>query len=298
MWRMLGIDLGGTQIKSSMVTASGEVKDVRRTPTPQNDPSGQQSIAVLSELILEYKSQYPNLEAVGLVVPGLVDAQNGISLYTGTLGWRNLDIAKQISDRTGIPVALEHDVTAGGLAELKVGVARGLERGVVIQIGTALAAAFIIDGKIFHPHPSVGEVGHAPLPNNRPCVCGKTGCVEMTVSGGALARNYKALTGKDATAFEMLELQAQGDAPARELLEEFLSGLAFLITWLASSIAPQAVVISGGIALAKDFLVSGLEKELDNRIGIQLRPEIRISELSGDSGCIGAGMVAYERFAK
>jgi len=294
MTSMLGLDLGGTQIKSGLVELSGSIDQIRRTPTPQQDPSGEASVEVLAELA----SGYQDFEAVGLVVPGLVDAATGTCLLSGTLGWRNLPIARMLEQKINKPVFLEHDVTASGVAELKVGAAQGCDRAVVIAIGTALAAAMIIQGKVFHPHPSVGEVGHAPLPNNRPCVCGKSGCVEMTVSGGALSRNFLALTGENLTADEIISRSEQGDGPARELVAEFVHGLGFSITWLSSVIAPEVVVIAGGLASAKDFLSAALDQELSKQIGIQLRPEIRFSTLGGNSGCIGAGLTAYERMAK
>jgi glucokinase len=291
MRAMLGLDLGGTQIKSGLVLADGTLEQVLRTPTPQNDPSGQQAASKLAEIA----SQYSGFEAVGLVVPGLVDPEAGVCKFSGTLGWRELPIASMLQAKLDKPVYLEHDVTAGGVAELGVGAAQGVKRGVVIAIGTALAAALIIDGKIFHPHPSVGEVGHAPLPNNRPCVCGKTGCVEMTVSGGALQRNFEASTGKNIPAQEIVELAQAGDPKATELVKELAHGLGFSITWLASTIAPEVVVLAGGLATAGPYLMQALGKELDEQIGIQLKPEIRVSTLGGNSGCIGAGLVAHNR---
>jgi glucokinase len=240
-------------------------------------------------------SGYSDYEAIGLVVPGLVDAELGVCKFSGTLGWRELPIAKMLQEVVNKPVFLEHDVTAGGVAELGVGVAKGVNRGVVIAIGTALAAAFIINGEIFHPHPSVGEVGHAPLPNNRPCVCGKTGCVEMTVSGGALQRNFESLSGKKLTAEQIVSLSQTGDTQAKELVDEFVHGLGFSITWLASTIAPEVVVLAGGLATSGDFLANALDKQLSEMIGIQLKPEIRLSTLGGNSGCIGAGLVAHNR---
>jgi glucokinase len=291
MRAMLGLDLGGTQIKSGLVHSDGTLEQVKRTPTPQDDPSGVQAVEALAEIA----SSYEGFEAVGLVVPGLVDAEAGICKFSGTLGWRELPIAQMLEDRIQKKVFLEHDVTAGGVAELGVGAAKGVKRGVVIAIGTALAAAFIIDGKIFHPHPSVGEVGHGPLPNKRPCVCGKTGCVEMTVSGGALQRNFEAATGKKLAAQEIVELAQHGDPQALELVDELTHGLGFSITWLASTIAPEVVVLAGGLATAGPYLTDSLAKQLDAQIGIQLRPEIRVSTLGGNSGCIGAGLVAHER---
>jgi glucokinase len=291
MRAMLGLDLGGTQIKSGLVFSDGTLEQVQRTPTPQNDPTGVASLSTLAEIA----EKYSGYDAIGLVVPGLVDAELGICKFSGTLGWRELPIAKMLQDAVQKPVYLEHDVTAGGVAELGVGAARGVNRGVVIAIGTALAAALIIDGKIFHPHPSVGEVGHAPLHNDRPCVCGKTGCVEMTVSGGGLQRNYEAATGKKLQAEEIVSLAQSGDKAAEALVAEFVHGLGFSITWLASTIAPEVVVIAGGLATSGDFLRNALDAQLNQMIGIQLKPEIRLSSLGGNSGCIGAGLVAHNR---
>lgn len=291
MRAMLGLDLGGTQIKSGLVYSDGRLEQVLRTPTPQNDPSGLEAVKALAGVA----KHYSDYEAVGLVVPGLVDAASGVCKFSGTLGWRELPIAQMLQDQIGLPVFLEHDVTAGGVAELVVGAAKGVNRGVVIAMGTALAAALIIDGKVFHPHPSVGEVGHAPLPNDRPCVCGKTGCVEMTVSGGGLQRNYEAQTGNKLMAAEIVELAKQSDPEASKLVEELVHGLGFSITWLASTIAPEVVVLAGGLATADSFLTESLSKQLDRQIGIQLRPEIRVSTLGGNSGCIGAGLVAHNR---
>jgi glucokinase len=291
MRAMLGLDLGGTQIKSGLVYPDGKLEQVLRTPTPQNDPTGLEAVDALAKIA----SQYSDYQAVGLVVPGLVDAVSGTCKFSGTLGWRELPIAKMLQDKIDRPVFLEHDVTAGGVAELVVGAAKGVNRGVVIAMGTALAAALIIDGKVFHPHPSVGEVGHAPLPNNRPCVCGKFGCVEMTVSGGALQRNYEAETGKRLLAAEIVELAKQLDPIATKLIDELVHGLGFSITWLASTIAPEVVVLAGGLATADSLLIESLSKQLDQQIGIQLRPEIKVSTLGGNSGCIGAGLVAHDR---
>lgn len=294
MRAMLGLDLGGTQIKSGLVFEDGTLTQVIRTPTPQSDPTGNAAIATLVKIV----SNYSDFDAIGLAVPGLVDADLGICKFSGTLGWRELPIASMLQQKVAKPVFLEHDVTAGGVAELEVGAARGVTRGVVIAIGTALAAALIVNGEIFHPHPSVGEVGHAPLPNTRPCVCGKTGCVEMTVSGGALQRNFEALTGKKLSAEDIVSLSRTGDNQAQELVTEFVNGLGFSITWLASTIAPEVVVLAGGLATSGDFLRQELDKQLSHMIGIQLKPEIRVSNLGGNSGCIGAGIVAHHRMKK
>lgn len=292
--KILGIDLGGTAIKSGLISSFGEVGQLRRTKTPSNDASGEQAVAVLAEIVQSYL-QTNQISVIGLCVPGIVDSANGIAVFSGTLGWRNLPIAERLEKLVGVPVYLEHDVTASGYAELRIGAAQGFDSAMILAIGTALAACFVINGEIYRPHSAVGEIGHAPTRNQRVCVCGQTGCMEMTVSGGALVRNYRALSGKDATPEQILGSHQGLDAFAREIRSEFYQALAFGIHFVASTLGPEAVIIAGGIADADPEFAVSLELELDRVLGIQLRPRILISSLEGTSGCIGAGLSAMNR---
>lgn len=292
--QILGIDLGGTSIKSALVNSAGDLSNLQRTPTPQNDASGARAIDVLAALIRSYLD-VAEFDAVGLCVPGIVDSENGIAKFSGTLGWRELPIANELTKLTGLPVFLEHDVTAGGIAELEVGEAKGANSAAILAIGTALAACFVIDGKVYRPHTAVGEIGHAPTPNNRPCVCGKSGCMEMTVSGGALVRNYKELTGKDATPMDILQKLATTNDAAQALRQEFYSTLGFGIQFISATLGPELVVLAGGVPDADPDFQKEVEAELDHRFSIQLRPQIRISKLEGTSGCIGAALSALKK---
>lgn len=294
--QVLGLDVGGTTIKSGLVDSLGNLTDLRRTPTPQ-DTSGEKLVAALSELVSSYKESNPNLSAVGLCVPGIVDSENGIAVWSGTLGWRDLPLASQLSNKTGLPVKLVHDVTAGGVAEQTIGAAKGFDSAVVIAIGTGLAASVILDGKIYRPHSAVGELGHVPTRNNRPCVCGKSGCLEMTCSGGALSRNYEAVTSIKLAAHEIIEKAEAGEPAAKELWDEFIAELGFAIHYIAGLIGPQAIVIAGGFGYLENRIIDPLNAYLDQVITIQKRPQIITSKLEGTSGCIGAGLSAIASFA-
>ena len=294
--QVLGLDVGGTTIKSGLVDSAGNLTDLRRTPTPQ-DTSGEKLVAALSELVSSYKESAPDLSAVGLCVPGIVDSDKGIAVWSGTLGWRDLPLASLLSKEVGLPVKLVHDVTAGGIAEQAIGAAKGFDSAVVIAIGTGLAASIILDGKIYRPHSAVGELGHVPTRNNRPCVCGKSGCLEMTCSGGALSRNYEALTGNKLAAHEIIERAEAGESAAKELWDEFLSELGFACHYIAGLLGPEAIVIAGGFGYLGNRIVDPLNKYLDQVITIQKRPQIITSSLEGTSGCIGAGLSAIASFA-
>lgn len=291
--QVLGLDVGGTTIKSGLVDRSGNLTELRRTPTPK-DPSGSELVDTLAELISSYLEIDSGLAAVGLSVPGIVDSENGVAVFSGTLGWRDLPLVAMLRDRVGIPVFLVHDVTAGGLAELRVGAAQPFSSAVVIAIGTGLAASVILDGEIYRPHPAVGELGHVPTRNQRPCVCGKHGCLEMTCSGGALSRNYESLTGEKIPAHEVIERAKSGDAAASELWQEFIAELGFACHYIAGLLGPEAIVIAGGFGYLGREILDPLNAYLDQVISIQKRPQLLTSELEGTSGCIGSGLFAFE----
>jgi glucokinase len=292
---VLGLDVGGTTIKSGLINPAGELRDLRRTPTPQQDFEGDELVATLVSLVESYRKLAPEIAAVGLSVPGVVDAENGIAVFSETLGWHNLELARRVSEPIGLPVKLVHDVTVGGLAELRVGAAKGYKSAIVIIIGTGLAACLIIEGKVYRPHETIGEIGHGPTRNNRPCPCGKSGCLEMTSSGGALTRNYFAATGETIAAHEVIERAEVGDAVASELWQEFLEELCTTIHFLVSTLGPDLLVIAGGFGSLGAKILDPIERHLDNVIAIPRRPKLATSTLEGTSGCIGAGLSVIEQ---
>jgi len=291
---MLGVDLGGTDIKSALIDSEGTPSHSKSTPTPKDDPSGEASIAKLAEIINDYQSQH-ELLGVGLTVPGLVDASAGIAKFSGTLGWRDIPMVERLQQLTSLKVTLEHDVTAIGHAENRVGEAQGVESAVVIAIGTAIAASVIIDSEVYHPHPAVGEIGHTPTGNDRPCVCGLIGCLEMTASGGALSRNYKSLTGDQISAFDIFQRSEQNDEQAKFLIDEFMDVLSTGLVFVAALIGPDVIVVSGGVSQAGENFIQRLQQELNDKLSMHKAPTLKLSKLQAKAGSIGAGLLAWER---
>ena len=294
MSHMLGVDLGGTDIKSALIDSEGNFSHSKSTPTPKEDPSAEASIAKLAEIINDYQSEY-ELLGVGLAVPGLVDASAGIAKYSGTLGWRDIPMVERLQKLTSLPVTLEHDVTAIGHAENRVGEAKDAQGAVVIAIGTAIAASVIIDSAVYHPHPAVGEIGHTPTGNDRPCVCGLTGCLEMTASGGALSRNYRDLTGELVSALDIFQRSENDDEHAKFLIDEFMDALSTGLVFVAALVGPDVIVVSGGVSQAGENFIQRLQQELSNKLSIHKIPTLKLSKLQAKAGSIGAGLLAWER---
>jgi glucokinase len=293
---VIAVDVGGTETKAALVTGTPDgvqaVKQQRR-PTTRDGDAVVESVATLVEELRA--STEHEVDAVGLVVPGVVDEDAGVGVYSANLGWRDHPFRARVEARTGLRTAFGHDVRAGGLAELRQGAARGLRNAVIMPIGTGIAGALVLDGRIYRGDGSVGEVGHVDVGHGDPCGCGQTGCVEARASSAAIARRYAERTGRPVDrAAEVARLVRAGDQDALTVWHEAVDALARGILLVTAVLGPEAVVLGGGLALAGALLTDPLRDRLDGLITFQRRPELRLAALGDEAGCLGAGLLAID----
>lgn len=291
---VLAFDVGGTDIKSALFDADGTALGLRRTPTPAG--GAEQLVARLAELAEELRAQHPEVvpEAVGLVVPGIVDADAGVAVFSSNLGWRNAPMRELMAARFGLPVAFDHDVRAGSWAERVLGGARDYADAVVLIIGTGIAGALLVDGRPYTAGGYAGEIGHSPI-GEWPCPCGARGCLEAVASAGAISRRYTEATGTAvAGAHEVLALAGSGDAAAARIWDEALDALTLSIAQLTAVLAPQAIVIGGGLSRAGSALFDQLRIRLADRLSFHRIPALVPAELSGNAGILGSALLARE----
>jgi glucokinase len=262
----------------------------RRRPTRPGGPAVVEDVTALVDE-LRAASGHP-VDAVGLVVPGIVDEVAGVGVYSANLGWDDYPFRKEAEAATGLPVAFGHDVRAGGLAELRQGNARDLTDAVIMPIGTGIAAALVLDGRVSS---APGEVGHVDVGHGDPCGCGQTGCVEARASSAAIARRYRQRTNRHVDgAADVARLLTEGDTDAAAVWREAVDALARGILLLAALLGPQAVVLGGGLALAGPKLTDPLGGRLDELITFQRRPHLRLAALGDEAGCLGAALLAID----
>jgi glucokinase len=163
--RVVAVDVGGTDTKAALVDGGGTVLAARSIPTPLAGPrTGERVVDLVARLVEELG---PDAVAVGLVVPGLVDEEGGRAVWSENLDWRDVPFAAMVSERCRLPTVLGHDVRAGGLAESRLGAARGLDDVLFMPIGTGIAAAIVLGGRL---HAGGGYAGETPRsPGSRPC---------------------------------------------------------------------------------------------------------------------------------
>ena len=195
-----------------------------------------------------------------------------------------------------MPVALGHDVRAGALAEHRLGAGRGATGMLFLPLGYGVAGAVIADGHLLRSRGYAGEIGHLIVePDGDGCGCGRRGCLESVASAASIGRRYAARAGRAmATAEEVADLVRAGDPIAGQVWSEAVAALAFSIGVTVVLVAPDVVVIGGGLSLAGELLLEPLRAAIPARISFQPRPRIVVAELGDRAGCLGAAMLAFE----
>ncbi|WP_231919359.1 ROK family protein [Microterricola viridarii] len=295
---VVAFDVGGTDTKSALFAGDGTMLGLTRTPTPlagAETPSA--VLALAAEITARYAREFPAVapRAAGIIVPGLVDDENGIGVFAANLGWRDAPFRELGVDRLGLPVAFGHDVRGAGEAEFRLGAARGTQDAAVLVIGTGLAGAFFVDGRPHIAGGYAGEIGHSIVADGPDCSCGGRGHLEAIASAGAIARRYAERSGTPAEGARAVLQRAQaGDPLAQAVWDEAVHALALGIAQVITIIAPEVVVLGGGLAQAGPALFEPLEAALDGMLTFHRRPRIVAAQIGENAGLIGAALRARD----
>jgi len=298
---VIGLDVGGTVMKAAITAADGTVLYTDRRPTPR-EQGADTVIAALVEFAadLTYAATDRHLtpRALGVAVPGIIDEAGGVAVFSANLGWRDAPLRKLVAERTALPVAIGHDVRAGGLAESRVGAGRGSRQFVFLPIGTGIASAIVLDGRTLSgAHGGAGEVGHLVVrPGGQPCPCGSAGCLEVYASGASIARRYAERhgPGSDLTAAEIAARVVAGDAAACEVWSEAIDALADALAQVTILLDPGLVVIGGGVGDAGETLLAPLRTALASRLTFSQAPRLVRAELGDAAGSLGAALLGWD----
>jgi glucokinase len=293
---VVAVDLGGTLTKIAYVARDGSALEVRRVET-RIDDHGSVPPEWLSDLIIEAARSRPELRIVGygFVAPGIIDAAAGIVRVAPNVGWRDVPIRHVLDTETGLTGAVGHDVRAGGLAEWRLGGRTGVDNLLFLPLGTGIAGAAVVDGRMLEAGGYAGEIGHlhVSVADHR-CACGAYGCLETVASASGVARSYRRTTGLRRSASEVADLARRGDQAALQAFAVAVAGLAEALAAYTALLAPELVIIGGGLSGAADLIMDELVGALYDRLSFHRRPRLVIAALGSDAGVRGAGLLGWD----
>ncbi|MFY1634520.1 ROK family protein [Solwaraspora sp. WMMB335] len=298
---VVALDVGGTGIKCALVgLADRAVRHAERHPTwaARGPAAVAETICELAEKLAgTARDRGLTPVASGIAVPGVVDEASGTAVWSANVGFRDVPLRDLVAARTGLPAALGHDVRAGGVAEARIGAARGSRHVLFIAIGTGIAAASVVDGRTYSgAHGAAGELGHVVVrPGGPACGCRQAGCLEAIASAGAVARRYAEQAGRDpAGAAEVARLAADGDPVATTVWTEAIDALADGLLIGQAMFDPEIVVLGGGLAEAGGQLLDPLGRMMRAKRTFHRLPRLVPAALGDEAGCLGAALLAAD----
>ncbi len=303
---VLGIDVGGTSVKVRLVADDGRVLEEQRVPTPRDDAEATalaEVVAALGQRARTAARQHgTDLGAIGLVVPGVVDEDAGRSVLSVNLGWRDVPVRARVAEALraagvdAVPLAFGHDVRAGALAEVHAAApaadpatdpAAALGSGTVafVPVGTGLASALVVDGRVVPGGGWAGEIGQVRIRDGAHAGLR----VEEVASAGAVARRSGAPSAHDA----MLRLVA-GDPVARRAWDDCVEVLADSLAWLTAAAGCHTLIVGGGLAQSGPLLFDPLRSAVADRLtGVRV-PDLVGARHGDAAGAIGAVLLARQ----
>ncbi len=301
MRHVIALDVGGTGMKAALVGADGALLHEARRPTGRERGAEAVIESILgfaADLRAYGEEQYgQRAEAAGVAIPGIIDSDRGIALFAANLGWKDVPLRDLLQERLGIPVALGHDVRTGGLAEGRIGAGNGADRFLFLPLGTGIAGAIGLDGKIeAGAHFGAGEIGHVVVrPGGISCGCGQRGCLERYASASAVTLAWAEASGDpDADAADCAKAVESGDPRAIAVWQHAIAALADGLVMAITLLDPRMLIIGGGLAEAGETLFTPLRAAVEERITFQSLPTIVPAALGDTAGCLGAGLLAWD----
>ncbi len=316
---IVGIDLGGTNIKSAIV--SEEKKIIVKTSVPTPTQEGPKAIMdamanVVHDLMNKEGIKTQDILAVGIGAPGPMNWQTGVVYSPPNLpGWHNVPLADEMQKRLNVPCYVENDANAACFGEYWLGAGQGCDCIAVLTLGTGVGGGIVVFKKLLRGiDGTAGELGHLKVQRDgRLCGCGSRGCLEAYASVTGMVKtaiekiengektiltemcnnNLQAITGK--MIYQAVE---KGDKLAQEVFQETAVWLGLGIASIVNMLNPERVILCGGMISAGDILFNPVrETVMKNAFEVPAkRCEILPAGLGEDSGVFGCAGCAMTRY--
>lgn len=276
-----------------------------------NETSLKEVIEFISQCIVNSGISHDRLLGMGVGITGRVNNQTGESM--SYFSFMDRTLTQYLREVFDIPVLINNDTRAYGMAEKNIGKARDAENAIVINLSRGLGTTLIVDNKIVNgTNGFAGEFGHMQLgDSNKMCICGKRGCLGNEVSGYALEEEFKQAiekgeesivlnqTSMDEVRYDdILEAALNGDSLSILLLQKMGRKLGRALGNIVNLLNPEMIIIGGKFSMVKDILGDNINTGMTNTALVNpLRTtSLEFSDLGALAGLKGAGAFVFKHF--
>ena len=300
----IGIDVGATNTKIGLVNSGGEILEHRVIPSELQSHDPRPFLGASGAIVAQFLTRR-SVEGIGISLCSILNEErSGVLLSVNAPALAGLNIRQAFVDRFGLPVQVSNDVGAFALAEARYGAGKGIRRVLCLGLGTGLAIAAVIDGRILETWGGISadaaRIVLEPDADVR-CKAGVRGSAEALCGVANIERLARlAYRRENVSAREVIEASRAGDELAGQVMAQIGGHAGHLLALLSPIFFPQRILITGGTAEAGDPLFEAARRRYAALIGDYMttlaeldtgeeRPvEIQKAALGPEAAVIGA----------
>ncbi len=304
---VIGLDLGGTNIRAAAVTQKGEI--LHKVKIPTEVPKGREMvIANILKVIAIIRQELKSLKlsAVGMGIPGIIFFDKGIVAQSPNFpDWIDFNLRGRMNKGLDVPFYIDNDANLAAVGEGWMGAGKNFDSFCMLTLGTGVGGGIVLNKNIWRgEYGMAGELGHITIyPDGHPCNCGNRGCLEQYASATGIVRMAKELGvgswelgEKNITADAIYQLAKNGDKNSLEIFQRMGKILGIGIADIVTILNIELFIIGGGVADAWDYFAPSTIEEIRNRTYRITGKRVKIvkAKLGDDSGIFGAAYTAMK----
>ncbi|MFZ5894256.1 MAG: ROK family protein [Myxococcota bacterium] len=290
---LIGVDFTGSTLSAGVVEGAAVVREAS-VEVPAGALPGE-TLDALANLV---RGLTKRLDAVGLAIPGQVNAQGSCWRLPNAPVFEGVPIAKEIANRLDCPVAVENRATAAALAERLFGYGKTFPSFILITLGTGVGGGLVIGHQLYPGANGFGaEIGHLCVDGARDaplCACGRRGCLEVFAGARGVLRRFAEYGGLGLKLSQVVSSARRGESAGLQTVDALGVVLGRAISALQNLLDLNGVVLAGPLASVFELFESRLRAELRSSAFAPLLGEVPIvvSTLGEQASVVGAAYLA------
>lgn len=306
---VIGLDLGGTNIRAAAVTREGEI--LHRIKLPTEVPSGRERVItnILKAIdAIREESKGITPLAIGMGIPGIIFFEKGIVAQSPNFpDWINFNLRERMAQDLDVPFYIDNDANLAAVGEGWLGAGKGFNSFCMLTLGTGVGGGIVLNKNIWRgKYGMAGELGHITIyPDGHPCNCGNRGCLEQYASATGIVRMAKEgnppsppfTKGELITADAIYQLAKTGDRDSLEIFQRMGRILGIGIADIVNILNIELFILGGGVAEAWDYFIPHTMDEIKKRTYRITGERVKVvkAKLGDDAGILGAAYMAMNQ---
>ncbi|MCM1988369.1 ROK family transcriptional regulator [Oceanirhabdus seepicola] len=305
---IIGVDMGIKKVTTALVDINGNVINkviLQFSEEKDFDSIGETLKESIYKVVEGYDDNFQKTIGIGMGIHGLVESENGISIYAPAFNWHDINIVDIFQKEFNKTVIIENDTRAMALGEKWFGATKDSKNFILLNIGTGIGAGIYLNGDLYKGNNfGAGEIGHVSMTNEKiKCKCGKYGCFESIASGEGIVNRFesKIKSGRKSSILNKMDISnissldiykeaLNGDQLSIEILKETGRYIGTGISMVVNILNPDSIILAGGVSRAREFIYEEIQKTVFEKSMNHNLNNIYIGEtsLKQDAGIIGA----------